>query len=99
MELLKDKGITQQEFANMAGVSLNTAQRWVHGKQMPQFAPWDFFRLAKRMGVSPYQLAQMMREAYEKGQRTLKAAETSEGAYQTEETIALPSEKRSDNHS
>lgn len=68
MQLLKDKGLTQQDLANMAGVSLNTAQRWVHGRQLPTFAPWEFFALAKKLGISPIKLSQVMREAYERGQ-------------------------------
>lgn len=69
MELLKERGITQEQFSVIAGVTLSTAQRWLHGKQKPSLAPWEFFSLAKRLGVSPLKLSQMMREAYEKGQQ------------------------------
>ena len=68
MQLLKERGLTQEQFARMADVSLRTAASWCRGTQVPHFAPWEFFALAKRMGVPPQKLAEAMKDAYQIGQ-------------------------------
>lgn len=66
MQLLKEKKLSQEAFARLAGVSLNTAARWVRGKQCPSMPPWKFLALSAELGVEPSVLAEAMREAHEK---------------------------------
>jgi transcriptional regulator with XRE-family HTH domain len=65
MQLLKDKGLSQERFARIADVSLSTAARWIRGRQVPSIAPWRFIALSRELGVSPESLAEAMREACE----------------------------------
>ena len=96
MELLVDKGMTQQEFANLAGVSLVTAQRWVHGKQKPLFAPWEFLVLAQKLGVTPEELAEMMERIYKRKNERLSAlaAEASTQYQLGDEHFEEPNDRR-----
>ena len=65
MRLLKEKGLSQESFARLAGVSLNPAQRWVSGRQIPSLPPWRFLGLCQALDVDPQILAEAMREACE----------------------------------
>ncbi len=42
---LQELGMSQEEFARSVGVSLNTAHRWIAGKQRPKLEPAETLKL------------------------------------------------------
>lgn len=52
MKRLQELGMSQEDFARAVGVSLNTAHRWIAGKQRPKLEPAETLKLCTVLGWS-----------------------------------------------
>lgn len=72
MELLAEIKVSQSQVARLAGVSVQTVHRWVHGHSKPTLVVWEFVELSRKLGVTPEVLAEAFHASFEAAQ--LKSA-------------------------